>query len=79
MPTKMNRRSFVKKSALASAATVAGLSFQEQALSAKTSSNKADSTEKPSNADMPMGRIGQVKISRLMIGSRRFDEALFYT
>ncbi len=72
MSKKMNRRSFVKKSALASAATMAGLSFQEQALSAKSSSKKADSTEKPSNADLPMGRIGQAKISRLMIGSNPF-------
>jgi hypothetical protein len=72
MSKKINRRSFVKKSALASAATMAGLSFQEQALSARTSGNKADSAEKPSNTALPMGRIGKVKISRLMIGSNPF-------
>jgi len=72
MSKKMNRRSFVKKSALASAATMVGLSFQEQVLSARTSGNKTDSAEKPSNADMPVGRIKHVKISRLLIGSNLF-------
>jgi anaerobic selenocysteine-containing dehydrogenase len=41
MSEKMNRRSFVKKSALASAAGLVGLSLQEQALLAKTSCKEA--------------------------------------
>jgi len=56
MSKKMNRRSFVKKSTLASAATMVGLSYEEQALSARTSGNKADSPEKPSNAGLQIGR-----------------------
>jgi len=72
MSKKINRRSFVKKSALASAASLVGLSFQERALLAKTTSNEAARTAKPSNADLPMGRIGQVNISRLIVGSNLF-------
>jgi hypothetical protein len=72
MSKKINRRSFVKKSALASAATMVGLSLQQRALLAKTSSNEAARTAKPSNTDLAIGRIGQVKISRLLIGSNLF-------
>ena len=72
MSKKMNRRSFVKKSALASAATMVGLSFQERTLSAKTLDNEAARAAGSSNTGMPMGRIGKVKISRLMIGSNLF-------
>ena len=72
MSKKMNRRSFVKKSALASAATMVGLSFQERALLAKTSSSEAAPAAKPSDSGLPMGRIGKVKISRLIVGSNLF-------
>ena len=60
MSKKMNRRSFVKKSALASAATMVGLSFQERTLSAKTLDNEAARAAGSSNTGMPMGRIGKV-------------------
>jgi len=72
MSKKMNRRSFVKKSALASAVSLVGLSFQERGLSASGSSKEASPVAKPSNADLPMGRIGQVNISKLIIGSNLF-------
>jgi len=72
MSKKMNRRSFVKKSALASAATMTGLSFQERPLSAKTLDNEPARAAGSSNTGLPMGRIGKVKISRLMIGSNLF-------
>ena len=68
MSEKMNRRSFVKKSAFASAAAMVGLSFQEQALLAKT----PRTTAKLSNAGLPVGMIKHVKISRLIIGSNLF-------
>jgi len=71
MSEKMNRRSFVKKSALASAAGLVGLSLQEQALSAKSPSKEA-AAAKPAKPGLPMGRIGKVKISRLIIGSNLF-------
>ena len=72
MSEKMNRRSFVKRSGLASAATMAGLSLQGRALFAKTSSKAVAPAVKPSNTSLPMGRIGQVNISRLIIGSNLF-------
>ncbi|MHC4387741.1 MAG: hypothetical protein ACYSX1_03945 [Planctomycetota bacterium] len=70
MSEEMNRRSFVKKSALASAATMVGLGLQEHALSAK-SCCKAPAA-KCTDSGLPMGRIGKVKISRLIIGSNLF-------
>ena len=66
MSKKMNRRSFVKKSALASAAGLVGLSLQERALLAKTPGKEAAPAAKP------IGRIGKVKISRLIVGSNLF-------
>jgi hypothetical protein len=72
MSKKINRRSFVKKSAFASAATMAGLNFNERTLSAKTLDNDAARAAGSSNTGLPMGRIGKVKISRLMIGSNPF-------
>jgi hypothetical protein len=72
MSEKMNRRSFVKKSALASAAGLVGLSLQEQALSAKTSCKEAAPAAKACDSGLPMGKIGKVKISRLIIGSNLF-------
>jgi len=72
MAEKMNRRSFVKKSGLASAATMVGLSLQERVLLAKTSRKEAVSAVNLSKADLPMGRIGKVNISRLIIGSNLF-------
>lgn len=63
MSEKMNRRSFMKKSALASASAMIGLRLE--------SSNEPAVT-KPSNADLLMGKIGQVNISRVIIGSNLF-------
>ncbi|MHC4259557.1 MAG: hypothetical protein ACYSTF_03990 [Planctomycetota bacterium] len=72
MSEEMNRRSFVKKSALASAATMVGLSLQGQALSAKIPGKEATPAAKACDSGLPMGRIGQVKISRLIVGSNLF-------
>ena len=63
MSQKMNRRSFMKKSALASASAMIGLSLESSNVLAIT---------KPSNADLLMGKIGQVNISRVIIGSNLF-------
>lgn len=72
MSNQMNRRSFVKKSGLASAATMIGLGLHERDLVAETSGDKAAPATRSSNADLPMGRIRQVNISRLIIGSNLF-------
>ncbi|MHC4844092.1 MAG: twin-arginine translocation signal domain-containing protein, partial [Planctomycetota bacterium] len=72
MSNKLNRRGFLKKSALASAVTVAGLSLDEQTALAKTSSNETAEATKSSNSDLAMGMIKNVKISKLIIGSNLF-------
>ena len=72
MSEKMNRRSFVKKSTLASAATMVGLGVSEQAVSAKSSSEESASSARPSDGGLPVGRIKHVKISKLLIGSNLF-------
>jgi hypothetical protein len=62
----MNRREFFKKSLVASAAVTGALGFEEKALLAQM--------EKPSKAPedsvkgLPMGRIGKLKISRIICG-----------
>ena len=77
MSERMNRRSFVGRSVIASGA-VLGLSLEEKALLAELSSkntadSKGDSSAKFSPAKgpvngLPMGKIHDVKISRLIIG-----------
>jgi len=66
MSEKLDRRDFLKKSLAGSAVGALGLSFEEKALLARTSQ------EKPAPAgavgEMPMGRIGDLKISRLIVG-----------
>jgi len=67
MIKKINRRNFLKNSILASAGAAAGLSLEEKILLAqKENHNKAPSDI--SSKNMPMGQIGQVKISRLICG-----------
>ncbi len=69
MSEELNRRNFVKKSTLASAATMAGLSFRERAQSAEVSDNQVPPVAKPSPSH---GKIGNVTISRLITGSNLF-------
>ncbi len=68
MLKKMNRRGFLKKSALASAATAVGLSV------GMPSSTAAQRRQKPpapkfDGVKMPMGKIKHVNIGRVIIGS----------
>ncbi len=66
MSKNMNRREFVKKSLITSAAVTGALSFEEKTLLAQMkqpSKQPADSVK-----GLPAGRIGQVKISRLICG-----------
>jgi len=66
MSENLNRRDFVKKSLLASAAVASALSLEEKALLAqmkKPSEAPADSVK-----GLPVGRIGKVKISRIICG-----------
>ncbi|MBW8039575.1 MAG: hypothetical protein FVQ85_06205 [Planctomycetes bacterium] len=66
MPKNLNRRQFLKKSIVGSAAVTSALSLEEKTLlaAAKTPAKPtADSVK-----GMPIGKIGKVKISRLICG-----------
>jgi len=68
MSERLNRRNFLKKSALISAGITTGLSFEEQTLLAwKQSGQKLETPEGPIKG-LPMGKIGNVKITRLICG-----------
>jgi len=66
MSNSLNRRGFLKKSLLGTAGAI-GLSFEEQALLAQSNARPAPTTSSGSGG-MPMGQIGDVKISRLFTG-----------
>jgi len=66
MSKNMNRREFVKKSLVASAAVTGALSFEEKALLAQM--NKPGKAPADSVKGLPAGRIGKVKISRIICG-----------
>jgi hypothetical protein len=67
MLEELNRREFVKGSAAASAGAILGLSLEEKALAAHKS---GESKKAPagSDKDMPMGRIRDLKVSRVICG-----------
>jgi hypothetical protein len=70
MSESINRRSFLKKSVIISAGASLGSSFKEKTLSAK------EAVVPPlnvSNNKLPMGRIGNVKFSRLIAGGNPFS------
>lgn len=67
MPDSLNRRGFLKKSILGSAAGAIGLSFEEQALLARSGARPGPAAASQPGA-MPMGRIRNVKISRMFAG-----------
>jgi len=62
----LNRREFVKKSLLASAAATSALSLEEKALLAAMKNPTKPSAD--SVKGLPAGRIGKVKISRIICG-----------
>ncbi len=66
MSKNLNRREFVKKSLLASAAVTSALSLEEKALLAQM--NKQSKPSADSVKGLPAGRIGKVKISRIICG-----------
>ncbi len=67
MSQNIDRRSFIKKSAVASAAASVALSFEEKALLARDEKAKKPADAKPTGK-MAMGKIGNVEISRLICG-----------
>jgi hypothetical protein len=63
-----NRREFLKNSLIISAAVTSALSLEEKALLAQTTKKSIAQLKKSSVDGLPMGKIGNVKISRLICG-----------
>ncbi len=64
----LNRRRFLKKSAIASTGAALGLALEEKILLGRTVA-KANATERQnSGKDLPAGKIGNFKISRIICG-----------
>jgi hypothetical protein len=68
MPDSLNRRSFLKKSFIIPPTVASALSFEEKALLAARASNPAAAVPEGSIKGLPMGKIGNVKVSRLFTG-----------
>jgi len=68
MSKEVNRRSFLKKSLTASAGTTLMASFEEKALLAKRTEKSTVPIPGTSTKGLPLGKIGKVKISRLICG-----------
>ncbi|MGB2809350.1 MAG: twin-arginine translocation signal domain-containing protein [Sedimentisphaerales bacterium] len=66
MSENLNRRNFLKKSMIASTGASLGLSLEEKALSAAPA--EGDSVK-----GLPTGKIGNVKIGRLITGENQFS------
>lgn len=65
---QVDRRGFMKRALLASAGTTAALSLEEEILLAAAQKPAAGPSGGTSPAAMPMGKIGKLKISRLICG-----------
>jgi hypothetical protein len=68
MSGNINRRNFLKKSAAVSTGAALALSFEEKALLAAMSNKPAPKMPRGSIKGLPMGKIGNVKISRMFPG-----------
>lgn len=66
MSQDLDRRNFLKKSVMGTAAITSALSLEEQALIAAMKKPNKPSADKVN--DLPAGRIGKVKISRIICG-----------
>jgi hypothetical protein len=68
MSKRPNRREFLKNSLAISAAVTSALSLEEKALLAQTTKKSIAQVTKSPVDGLPMGKIGNVKISRLICG-----------
>jgi hypothetical protein len=68
MLENLNRRSFLKKSVTTSTTAALGLSLEEKVLLARQAKPSSVPPQEKSVKGLPMGRIGNVKISRLICG-----------
>ncbi len=72
MSERIDRREFVRRSVLGSTAAALGMSFEERALLAQETKG-AGGKAGVSAGEMPCGKIGDVKISRLICGGNLFN------
>ncbi len=68
MTENLDRRSFLKKSIITSTTAALGLSLEEKALLAKEVKKSTAPQRENSAKGLPMGKIGNVKITRLICG-----------
>lgn len=68
MSETLNRRNFLKKSIMASTPAVLALSLEEKILLGKRVANANKTGRTASGKELPMGKIGKLKISRLICG-----------
>jgi hypothetical protein len=68
MANEINRRRFLKKSALASTAAALGMSLEEKILLGQTVARANAAERQTSGKELPAGKIGNVKISRIICG-----------
>ena len=73
MTKHLNRRQFFKKSLITSAAVTSASGFPRTATSAATTKDAALPEQKKSANAFPTGRIGNVQISRMIIGGNQFS------
>ena len=73
MSKNLNRREFCKKSLITSVGVTSACGLGEKALLAATVNSAAAPTRKGSATGLPMGKIGNVKVSRLIIGGNQFS------
>jgi hypothetical protein len=68
MSDRLDRRDFLKRSLAGSAAGAWALSFEEKALLAQASQPPAPAAPADATGDMPMGRLGTLHVTRLIVG-----------
>jgi hypothetical protein len=68
MSKDLNRRSFLKGSLAASTGAALGLSLEERILLAQVEKKPASPSKKGAAGPLPMGKIGDLEISRLICG-----------
>ena len=73
MTKHLNRRQFFKKSLITSAAVTSASGFPRTATSAATTKDAAVPEQKKPANSFPTGRIGNVQISRMIIGGNQFS------
>lgn len=68
MPKDLNRRSFLKRSFSASTGAALGLSLEERILLTQVEKKPKPPSKKGAARSLPMGKIGDLEISRLICG-----------